>query len=100
MAEENETEEPQRKPEETLIEEDVLEFENEGEYEVEEWIGDDWGEEEDDEEEQIPEGPQYVDNGNDTISDSRRHLMWAKKTLNTLLATASTGTKPTTILKN
>ena len=45
---------------------------------LEEWSGDD--EPEEDEAEGIPfDAPQFVDNGDGTISDSRRHLMWQQK---------------------
>lgn len=46
---------------------------------TEEWIGEDWDEEEDEEQEAPePEVPAFVDNGNDTISDTSHNLMWAK----------------------
>lgn len=48
---------------------------------VEEWIGDeDWGEEEEIEQavEAEPEIPQYIDNGDGTISDPQHNLMWLK----------------------
>ena len=48
-------------------------------YDVE-WVGDeDWDEIEEDEDEMaIPDGPQFVDNGDDTISDAHYHLMWKR----------------------
>ncbi len=51
-------------------------FEDEAGFDADEWIGDD--EESEEEEEEAPEGPQFVDNGNETISDSRSNLMWNK----------------------
>ena len=55
-------------------------FEDEAGFDVGEWIGDDdWEEiEEEAEEEKEPDVPQFVDNGNETISDSRASLMWKK----------------------
>ena len=50
-------------------------FEDEAGFDADEWIGDD---EEIEEEEEAPEGPQFADNGNETISDSRSNLMWKK----------------------
>lgn len=50
-------------------------------HEVDEWIGDEnWGEEEDVEVavEAEPEIPDYIDNGDGTISDPRHNLMWMK----------------------
>ncbi len=44
-------------------------------FDVDEWIGDD---DEEDEPEEEPDAPQFVDNGNETISDSRSSLMWKK----------------------
>ncbi len=53
-------------------------FEDDEGFDVDEWIGDDdWEEIEADEEEE-PDGPQFVDNGDETISDSRASLMWKK----------------------
>lgn len=49
--------------------------------EVDEWLGDeDWGDETEVEEAVAaePEVPQYVDNGDETISSPQRHLMWKK----------------------
>jgi len=44
-----------------------------------EWIGKDWDEiEEQEEEEEIPIGPQFVDNGDETISDAHNNLMWKR----------------------
>lgn len=57
------------------------EFEDEEGFDVDEWIGDDdWEgiEEEEAEEEEVFLGPQFVDNGNATISDSISKLMWTK----------------------
>ena len=46
---------------------------------TDEWIGEeDWGEEEDDEEVLEEVLPNYIDNGDGTISDPRNKLMWAK----------------------
>ncbi len=54
-------------------------FEDEEGFDVDEWIGDDdWEEIEEEEEEKVPEVPQIVDNGNETISDSQSNLMWKK----------------------
>ena len=53
-------------------------FEDEGGFDADEWIGDDDWEEIEEKEEEEEEGPQYVDNGNETISDSQSHLMWKK----------------------
>lgn len=49
-------------------------------YESEEWVGDDWGDEEEVEEDIAveTEAPRFVDNGNDTVSDSVNNLMWKK----------------------
>jgi len=53
---------------------DLLEDES---FEVDEWIGEDWDEVEEEEEEELEyEGPQFVDNGNKTVSDGRTKLMW------------------------
>ncbi|MFQ5672050.1 MAG: DUF1566 domain-containing protein [Nitrospinales bacterium] len=47
--------------------------------ETEEWIGEEWGDEPEDEETVVePEIPTFVDNGDGTISDTRHKLMWAK----------------------
>ena len=68
-------------PKEKNIEEETssLEDENEG-LGAEEWIGEEWDEEEDGEVEATvePETPAFVDNGNDTVSDTRHNLMWTK----------------------
>lgn len=49
------------------------------EYEVEEWIGDeDWEEIEEEDVVVEPEVPQFVDNGNETLSDSINRRMWKK----------------------
>jgi len=55
-------------------------FEDEEGFDVDEWIGDDtWDEtQEEDAEEEEEDSPQFVDNGNETISDSRTNLMWKK----------------------
>ena len=53
-------------------------FEDEEGFDVDEWIGDDDWEEIKEEAEEEEEGPQYVDNGNETISDSQTNLMWKK----------------------
>ncbi len=47
---------------------------------VDEWEGDEgWGEEDEEEDDLIaPDLPSYVDNGNETISDARNNVMWAK----------------------
>jgi hypothetical protein len=50
-------------------------FEDDAGFDVDEWIGDDDEEEEPEEELDVP---QFVDNGNETISDSRSSLMWKK----------------------
>ncbi len=69
-------------PEEEAKKTDALDddFEDEEGFEVDEWIGgDDWTdieEEEKEEEEEEPEVPQFVNNGNETISDSISNLMW------------------------
>lgn len=50
-------------------------------HDVEEWIGEeDWGEETESEESVVvePELPQFVDNGNETITDPRRNLTWKR----------------------
>jgi len=51
--------------------------EDEG-FDTDEWIGEDWEETEEEEEEVEPVVPDYVDNGDGTISDPRHHLMWRK----------------------
>ena len=54
-------------------------FEDDEGFDVDEWIGDDdWEEIEEDESEEEPDVPQFVDNGNETISDSKNNLMWKK----------------------
>jgi hypothetical protein len=54
-------------------------FEDDAGFDVDEWIGDDdWEEIKEDEPEEEPDAPQFVDNGNETISDSRSSLMWKK----------------------
>ena len=45
---------------------------------LEDWSGDDEWEEEEAETARF-DGPQFVDNADGTVSDSRRHLMWQKK---------------------
>lgn len=45
---------------------------------LEEWSGDD-DEEDGEAESSVYDGPQFVDNGDGTISDARRNLMWQKK---------------------
>ena len=57
----------------------VPDIEAEG-HDVDEWLGDgDWGEESEDETAVAePEAPQYVDNGDETISNPQHHLMWRK----------------------
>ncbi len=48
-------------------------------YDIDEWIGDDdWGEEEEEDEVAEPDVPQYIDNGDGTISDSMHNIMWMK----------------------
>lgn len=45
-----------------------------------EWVGEkDWGDIEEDEEEEFAPEPEFVDNGDSTISDTQNHLMWAKE---------------------
>jgi hypothetical protein len=54
---------------------------DDGLLEKEEWIGEDWGDEEEGEDEEVvaeSEAPQFVDNGDETVSDSQHHLMWKK----------------------
>lgn len=53
-------------------------FEDDEGFDVDEWIGDDDWDEIEEEEEELPDAPQFVDNGNETISDSRNNLMWKK----------------------
>ncbi len=54
-------------------------FEDEEGFDVDEWIGeDDWSELEEEEEEELLEEPQFVDNGNETVSDTKSNLMWKK----------------------
>ena len=53
-------------------------FEDDEGFDVDEWIGDDDWDEIEEEEEEEPDAPQFVDNGNETISDSRANLMWKK----------------------
>jgi hypothetical protein len=53
-------------------------FEDEEGFDVDEWIGDDDWEEIEEEEEEELDVPQFVDNGNETISDSKSKLMWKK----------------------
>jgi len=54
-------------------------FEDEEGFDVDEWIGDDdWDEAEEEGEEEDFDAPQFVDNGNETISDSKANLMWKK----------------------
>ncbi len=47
-------------------------------YAEEEWIGEEWGDEDEIEVDVLEEtdAPQYVDNGNQTVSDGRNRLMW------------------------
>ncbi len=50
-------------------------------HDVEEWIGEeDWGEETESEEGVVvePELPQFIDNGNETITDPQRNLTWKR----------------------
>lgn len=73
--------ENEKAPKEKAIKTDALEddFEDEEGFDVDEWIGDDdWEEIDEDAEEEEDEAPQFVDNGNQTISDSRSKLMWKK----------------------
>ncbi|MCH8932661.1 MAG: DUF1566 domain-containing protein [Nitrospina sp.] len=72
--------EKQETPEEEAKKTDALDddFEDEESFDVGEWIGDDDWEEVEEEKEEEPEGPQFVDNGNETISDSKSNLMWKK----------------------
>ena len=54
-------------------------FEDEAGFDVDEWIGDDDLEEiEEEEKEEELDVPHLVDNGNETISDSKSNLMWKK----------------------
>jgi hypothetical protein len=49
--------------------------------EAEEWIGEDWEDEVEEEEEDVRVeslAPQFVDNGNETVSDTLHQLMWKK----------------------
>jgi Protein of unknown function (DUF1566) len=74
-SEEKET--PGEKAKKTLPLDD--DFEDEEGFDVDEWIGDDdWEEAEESEEEEDIYAPQFVDNGNETISDSKANLMWKK----------------------
>ncbi len=58
-------------PDETLADEG---------FDTDEWIGEDWDESEEEEGEEdealVPDVPDYVDNGDGTISDPRNNLMW------------------------
>ncbi len=49
-------------------------------YAEEEWIGEKWGDEDEIEIDVLEEtdAPQFVDNGNETVSDGKNRLMWAK----------------------
>jgi len=50
------------------------------EFDTVEWVGErDWDEEEEVEEEVVDTEPEFADNGNGTISDTKNHLMWAKE---------------------
>jgi len=70
-------EKTQEEAKETLPLDD--DFEDEEGFDVDEWIGDDdWEEIEEEEEEEDFGAPQFVDNGNETISDSKSNLMWKK----------------------
>ncbi|OGW27098.1 MAG: hypothetical protein A3K09_08405 [Nitrospinae bacterium RIFCSPLOWO2_12_FULL_47_7] len=65
------------KEDQGLVPED---HEEEG-HDADEWLGeDDWGEEKEDEAVAVaePEVPEYVDNGDETISDPLHHIMWKK----------------------
>lgn len=54
-------------------------FEDDEGFDVDEWVGDDdWEEIEEEEAEEDYDTPQFVDNGNETVSDSRASLMWKK----------------------
>ena len=63
---------------ETSEEESLLEN-GEGDV-VDDWDGEDWGDEEEEREEDNiqTEAPAFVDNLNDTVSDTRNNLMWTK----------------------
>jgi hypothetical protein len=75
-------------------------FEDDEGFDVDEWIGDDdWEEIKEDESEEEPDTPQFVDNGNETVSDSRASLMWKKATPFSISGSASIGLNPTIILR-
>ena len=60
---------------------DDLVAENEGDDVVDEWDGENWGDEGDEEDQEVgiqTEAPAFVDNLNDTVSDTRNNLMWTK----------------------
>ena len=67
-------------PEEEAKVTDALDedFEDEAGFDVDEWIVDDDQEGIEDDQEEEPAGPQFVDNANETISDSRMNVMWKK----------------------
>jgi hypothetical protein len=70
-------ESPEEETKKTLPLDD--DFEDEAGFDVDEWIGeDDWEEIEEEEEEEELDVPNLVDNGNETISDSKTNLMWKK----------------------
>tara|TARA_B100000686_G_scaffold56627_1_gene60914 strand:- start:6637 stop:7254 length:618 start_codon:yes stop_codon:yes gene_type:complete len=59
--------------------EDLLE--NEEDNVIDDWDGEEWGDEEEDEGEKTGiqiQAPAFVDNLNDTVSDTRSNLMWTK----------------------
>ena len=56
-------------PDETLADEG---------FDTDEWTGEGWDEDEAEDEDLEPSLPDYVDNGDGTISDPRNHLMWKK----------------------
>ena len=63
-----------KKPADAPQVDDLLEDES---FEVDEWIGEDWDEVEEEEDEELEyDGPQFVENGDKTISDARTKLMW------------------------
>jgi hypothetical protein len=63
------------------IDQTVEDSAEEEDHVVDEWEGDEgWSEEEDDDEDAliVPDIPNYVDNENGTVSDSRHSIMWAQ----------------------
>lgn len=69
------TQDDKKEEKSEVVPDEVLE--DEGFDTDDEWIGEDWDEGEEEKEEELePELPDYVDNGDGTISDPRNHLMW------------------------